>query len=363
MDPNKYLKMMQDENASDLYFKVGSPPCLRIDDKLKFCDKNKLGIQDTETIAKKLTSKEKFEQFLEKRELDTTYSVSGLGRFRINMYIQRGSTAITLRSIKVHVPSFEDLNLPLDVMKQLSACHRGLILITGHAGSGKSTTLASMIDYINTNLAKHIISVEDPIEFLHTDKKSIISQREVATDTESYNEALRHIIRQAPDIIFIGEMRDLESVKIAMMAAETGHLVLSTLHTVNTTQAIERIINYFPPYMHHQVRMQFSLLFAGVVSMRLLPRIDKPGRVPACELMLPSPTVKKLIIEGRTNELISAIEDGAIFKMQSFNQAVMDWCKKGVIDEDTAIANAGNPEDLKLKFSDIFSGKDTHKHS
>ena len=360
MDPNKYLEMMVKENASDLYFKVGSPPYLRIDDKLKACSEDKLGTNDTESVAKKIVDKETFERFIKTRELDTTYSVTGFGRFRVNMYIQRGTVAITLRSIKVEVPSFKELNLPVGVMDRLSSCHRGLILLTGHAGSGKSTSLAAMTDYMNKNFTKHIITVEDPIEFLHTDKKSIISQREVATDTESFNEALRHVIRQAPDVILIGEMRDAETVKIAIMAAETGHLVLSTLHTVDATQTVERIINYFPPYMHEQVRMQFSLLFAGVVSMRLISRADKPGRVPACEIMLPSPTIKKLIHEGRTNQLLAAIEDGAIFKMQTFNQSVMDWFKKGVIDKDTALANAGNPDDLKLKFDDILSGKDTH---
>ena len=327
MDPNKYLEMMVKENASDLYFKVGSPPYLRIDDKLKACSEDKLVANDTESVAKKIADRENFERFIKTRELDTTYSIAGFGRFRVNMYIQRGTIAITLRSIKVEVPSFKELNLPIGVMERLSSCHRGLILITGHAGSGKSTTLAAMTDYMNKNFSKHIITVEDPIEFLH-------------------NEALRHIIRQAPDVILIGEMRDAETVKIAIMAAETGHLVLSTLHTVDATQTVERIINYFPPYMHEQVRMQFSLLFAGVVSMRLISRADKPGRVPACEIMLPSPTIKKLVHEGRTNELIGAIEDGAIFKMKSFNQAVMDWFKKGAIDKDTALANAGNPDDL-----------------
>jgi len=361
MEPQKFLKMMLEENASDLYFKVGSPPCLRANDKLKLCSKDKLKPQDTESIAKKLIGEEGFERFLEEKELDTAYSVAGLGRFRINMYIQRGSVAITLRSIKIEVPSFKELNLPVEVMERLSSWPRGLILITGHAGCGKSTTLAAMIDYINRNFSRHIITIEDPIEFLHPDKKSIISQREVATDTASFNEALRHVIRQTPDVILIGEMRDVVTMRTAIMAAETGHLVLSTLHTVDATQTVERIINYFPPHMHSQVRMQFSFLFAGVISMRLIPRCDKPGRVPACEMMLPSPTIRKLIIEGRTNQLINAIEDGAIFKMQSFNQAVMDWYKKGVIDKEIALENAGNPDELKLKFADILSGKETHR--
>jgi twitching motility protein PilT len=360
MDPQKFLEMMLKESASDLYFKVGCPPCLRVDNRLKFCSKDKLTPLDTENIAKKLVGKERFDKFLAEKDLDTAYSVAGFGRFRANIYMQRGSIAITLRSIKVDVPSFKELNLPVEVMETLSSSPRGLILITGHAGSGKSTTLAAMIDYINTNFTKHIITVEDPIEFLHSDKKSIISQREVISDTASFNEALRHVIRQTPDIILIGEMRDIESVQIAVMAAETGHLVLSTLHTVDTTQTVERMINYFPQHMHTQVRMQFALLFAGVISLRLIPRIDKPGRVPACEIMLPTPTIKKFIMEGKPNQLISAIEDGAIFKMQSFNQDVMNWYKKGVIDKETALEYSGNPDELKLKFAEIFSGKDTH---
>ncbi|MFH0731542.1 MAG: PilT/PilU family type 4a pilus ATPase [Candidatus Omnitrophota bacterium] len=361
MDPQNYLKMMLDKGASDLYFKVGSPPCLRVNDELKLCDENRLKPEDTEAVAKKIIGKEKFDEFIQKRELDAAYSVSGVGRFRVNMYIQRGTVSITLRSIKSQISSFAELNLPIDIMQRLSSCQRGLVLITGHAGSGKSTTLAAIIDYINENTARNIITIEDPIEFLHRDKKSIISQREVATDTDSFNVALRHVIRQSPDVILIGEMRDLESIQTAMMAAETGHLVLSTLHTVDTTQTIERIINYFPTHMHHQIRMQFALLFAGVISMRLIPRCDKPGRVPACEIMLPSPTVKKMIHEGRINEIIDAIQDGAIFRMQSFNQALIDWVKKGVVSKESALENASNPDELRLEFADIFSGKKTHE--
>ncbi|MBN1405212.1 MAG: PilT/PilU family type 4a pilus ATPase [Candidatus Omnitrophica bacterium] len=361
MDPNKYLKMMVDKNASDLYFKAGSPPVLRVNDRLEMCGDEKLDTADTENIAKKLIGKEKFEAFLSGKELDAAYSVAGFGRFRMNMYVQRGSVSITLRSIQIKVPGFKELNLPVDVMQQLSACPRGLILITGHAGSGKSTTLAAMVDYINENFSKHIITIEDPIEFLHSDKKSIISQREVYSDTDSFKEALRHVIRQTPDVILIGEMRDVETMQTAIMAAETGHLVLSTLHTVDTRQTIERIVNYFPQYMHGQIRMQFALLFAGIVSMRLVPTADRKGRVPVCEIMLPSPTIKKLIIEGKTDQIDAAIEDGAIVKMQSFNQDLMKWHKKGIIDRETALEYAGNPDELRLKFSEILSGSQTHE--
>jgi twitching motility protein PilT len=271
--------------------------------------------------------------------------------------MQRNSTAITFRSIKIDIPSFSDLNLPVDVMKRLSSEKRGLILITGHAGSGKSTTIASMIDFINSNFEKHIITIEDPVEFVHSDKKSIISQREVGSDTMSFDHALRHIIRQSPDIIFIGEMRDVTTMQTAIMAAETGHLVLSTLHTIDTTQTVDRIINFFPPYTHTQTRMQLSLLLKGVISMRLIPRSDKSGRVPACEIMLSTPTARKMIADGKTDRLISVIEEGKLFGMQSFNQALTEWLSKKVINREIALQYASNADELTLQLKEILPGR------
>lgn len=363
MKINDYLKVMLEKNASDLYFKTASPPCFRIDDKLVVVSNTKLNPSDVEKIVDSVLTEDQRKSFKLIKELDAAYSVPGLGRFRFNVYLQRSTIAITFRSIKIDIPSFEELNLPVDVMEKLSFQRRGLMLITGHAGSGKSTTMAAIIDYINQNLQKHIITIEDPIEFVHSDKKSIISQREVGSDTMSFDHALRHIIRQSPDIIYIGEMRDVATMQTAIMAAETGHLVLSTLHTIDTTQTVDRIINFFPPHTHGQIRMQLSLLLQAVVSMRLVPRADKPGRVPACEIMLSTPTVKKMIAEGKTDRLSTVIEEGELFGMKSFNQALMELLNAGIITKESALSYASNPDELNLRLKDILPGSGSHNHS
>jgi len=360
MKIDDYLKQMLDKGASDLYFKVASPPHFRVNDKLISAETEKLVPFDLDNILDSILTDEQKEHFLLTKELDAAYSVSGLGRFRFNVYLQRGTKALTFRSIKTDIPPFEDLNLPVDVMENLSSQRRGLILITGHAGSGKSTTIASMVDYINNNFDRHIITIEDPIEYVHSDKKSIISQRETGTDTVDFSSALRHVIRQSPDVIVIGEMRDAATMQTAIMAAETGHLVLSTLHTVDATQTVDRIINFFPPYAHNQIRLQLSQLLRGVLSMRLVPRSDKPGRVPACEVMLSTPTIKKYIMEGKSNQLLSVIEEGKLFGMRSFNQAIIEWLNKSIIDQESALNYASNPDELALKLKDILSGGGNH---
>ncbi|MFC1807138.1 type IV pilus twitching motility protein PilT [Candidatus Omnitrophota bacterium] len=357
MDVNKLLGQMLEKNASDLYFKIGSPPFYRIDDILVPVSDKKLVLDDIHKIMDFILTDEQKKHFELTKELDSAYSVPGLGRFRFNLYMQRSTPAFALRSIKIDIPSFEELYLPLKIMKDLFAIPRGLVLVTGHAGSGKSTTIASVLDYINRTQEKHIITIEDPIEFIHSDKKSIISQREIGSDTLSFDHALRHIIRQSPDIIFIGEMRDVATMQTAIMAAETGHLVLSTLHTIDTTQTVDRIISFFPPHMQNQVRMQLSLLLKGVISQRLVPRCDQAGRVPACEIMLSTPTIKKMINEGKTNELITVIEEGKLFGMQSFNQALMHWLHKGVINQEAALTFASNADELALQLKDILPGK------
>ncbi len=356
MKIDDYLKQMLDRGASDLYFKVASPPCFRINDKLTSTESKKIRPTDLDAILDSILTDDQKNRFLSTKELDAAYSISGLGRFRFNVYMQRGTKAITFRSIKIDVPSFNYLNLPVDVMENLSSQYRGLILITGHAGSGKSTTIASMIDYINNNFERHIITIEDPIEFVHSDKKSIISQREIGTDTMDFSSALRHVIRQSPDIIVIGEMRDAATMQTAIMAAETGHLVFSTLHTVDTTQTVERIINFFPAHAHNQIKLQLSQLLKGVLSMRLVPRSDKPGRVPACEVMLATPTIKKYIMEGKSNQLLPLIEEGKLYGMQSFNQALIEWLNKSIISKESALNYASNPDELALKLKDILSG-------
>jgi twitching motility protein PilT len=351
-----YLKQMGAKNASDLYFKSGSPACFRVDDTIVPAGENKLSASDIDSIIGSILSDEQKKRFELTKEFDGAHSIKGVGRFRFNIYIQRGTKAVTFRAVKVDIPLFSELNLPAEVFESLASNRRGLILVTGYAGSGKSTTIAAMIDYINTNFQKHIITVEDPIEFLHSDKKSIISQREVGPDTMDFNSALRHIIRQSPDIIVIGEIRDASAMQTAVMAAETGHLVLSTLHTVDAVQTIDRIINFFPAHAHSQIRMQMSQLLKGIVSMRLVPRSDGPGRVPACEIMLLTPTIKKYISEGKINQLVPLIEDNRALGMCSFNQSLAEWLKKSVISRESAMAYASNPDELTLKLRNILPG-------
>jgi twitching motility protein PilT len=360
MKIDDYLKQMEQRHASDLYFKVGSAPYFRINDNLIPANEVKLEADDLDKIIESVLTDVQKRHFELTKELDGAYSISGLGRFRFNVYMQRGTKALTFRSIKKDIPSFKDLNLPVDTMQKLASQRRGLILVTGHAGCGKSTTIASIIDYINRNFTRHIITIEDPIEFLYSDNKSIISQREVGSDTMDFDSALRHIIRQSPDIIVIGEMRDAATMQTAIMAAETGHLVLSTLHTVDATQTVDRIINFFPAHVHEQVRMQLSQLLRGIISLRLVPRSDKPGRVPACEIMASTPTIKKYIAEGKTNQLMPLLEEGELFGMSSFNQSLLKWLKESVISKESALNYASNPDELSLKLKDILPGSGNH---
>jgi len=351
-----FLKMMIVKEASDLYLKTGSPPCFRVYGKLFPEGDQSLTPDEVLSFAKEILNEEQEKQFRDNLEADIALSVSGVGRFRANVYYQRGSLGIVFRSIKSSVPSFEDLSLPTKVLEDLCHESRGLVLVTGSTGCGKSTTLASMIDYLNNNTEKHILSIEDPIEFVHRDKKSIISQREVGMDTRSYYHALRHMMRQTPDVIHIGDIRDVETMSSAIQAAETGQLVLSTLHTINATQTVERIINFFPPYQHHEVRLQLSLLLKGIISLRLIPRRDGKGRIPACEVMLLTPTIRGLIHDGLTIQVPNFIQDGAIFGMQTFNQALVALYKAGKISLDDARSNADNRDELDLTLKGFHAG-------
>ncbi len=351
-----YLKQMAKKEASDLYLKTGSPPCFRVYGKLQPEGDGTLTVEEVKAYVNEILNEEQKRAFESNLEVDLALSLSGIGRFRANVYLQRGSLGIVFRAIKDSVPSFEALNLPDKVLREL--CHetRGLVLLTGSTGCGKSTTIASMIDYINLNLEKHILTIEDPIEFIHHDKKSIISQREVGMDTRSYYHALRHIMRQTPDIIHIGDIRDVETMSSAIQAAETGQLVLSTLHTINATQTVERIINFFPPYQHHEIRLQLSLLLKGVISLRLIPQQDGGGRIPACEIMRLTPTIRGLIYEGQTLQIPAFIQDGAIFGMQTFNQALVALYRSGKITLEEARNNSDNREELELVLKGFQSG-------
>ncbi|HAW50683.1 TPA: type IV pili twitching motility protein PilT [bacterium] len=348
--------------ASDLYLKVGSPPMMRVAGKIvEFKDQKwkerRLTPQDTEKFAYSVMNEKQRKSFEEKMEQDLAYSVSGLGRFRINIFKQRNSIAMVFRLVPFDIPPFEDLNLP-EVIRDLAETERGIIVVTGVTGSGKSTTLASMVDHINKNRRTHIVTIEDPIEFLHRDNLSIINQREVEMDTLSFADALRHVVRQNPDVIMIGEMRDLPSLQAALSAAETGHFVLTTMHTIDATQTLERIINFFPPYQHNLVRLQLALCLKSVISLRLLPRVDIEGRVPAAEVLVVTPLVKKLIEENKISQITTAIQNGDFYGMQTFNQSLVGLYQRGMITYDDALSASTNPEEFKLNIRGIYSGKD-----
>lgn len=358
MNLEDLLHEMVDREASDLFLKAGARPSMRIDGTVQMTDYEELAVDDLNTLTQELMSEEQYNAFDRLMEMDLALGVRGVGRFRVNIYKQRGSIGMVFRHIKSTTLSFDGLRLP-HAVQDLSEKARGLTLVTGTTGSGKSTTLAAMINHINNNRSCHIVTVEDPIEFLHADNKSIISQREVGFDTQDFNSALKHVLRQSPDVILIGEMRDLETIQTAIQAAETGHLVFSTLHTIDAVQTVERIINYFPAYLHHQIRMEMSLCLNGVVSMRLLPELAGTGRVPAVEIMLGTPTIKKLLFEGRTLELSQYIESGRPVGMQTFNQSLLDLYNNKLIALDVALQFATSPDEFKLAAQGISSGSST----
>ena len=357
MEFHEMLRKMVIEKASDLFIKVGTPPSLRVDGTIHFLDCDELTTQDVMEIYEIIEDSKK-EGFRKKElgDIDTAYEIPGIGRFRVNIFHQRGHLGFVLRHIESNVMTFEDLGLPADTIKKLSANHRGLVLLTGQTGSGKSTTLAAMINYVNQHFNKHIITVEDPIELIFRDRKSIIDQREIGTDVSDFLTALKMAMRQSPDVILIGEMRDRETMEAALSAAETGHLVFSTLHTVNATQTIERIINFFPPHQHSLIRMQLSLVLKGVISQRLIPKKSESGRVPAIEMMITSPTVSELLAQGKTPELYNAVKEGGYFGCQTFNQSLKKLYQDDHIDLDHAMAYADNPDELKLEIKGIYKG-------
>ncbi len=360
MQINDLLKEAYRRNASDLHLKVGSPPIMRIDGELVPLEgMNRISQEDAVKIASTVMSPSQRELFKRKLDIDLAYSVPGLGRFRCNVFIQRGTIGLVFRVIPMKVPTIDELNLP-EVLKKIALEPRGLILVTGTTGSGKSTTLASMIDHINTNRTYNIITIEDPIEYLHRDKKSIINQREVGSDTESFSKALRAALRQDPDVVLVGEMRDFETIQTALIAAETGHLVLSTLHTTDATETINRIIAVFPPYQHKQVRIQLASVLKAVISMRLVPRADGNGRVPAVEVMITTETIKDCILDPEKTKLIpDVIAKGKIhYGMQTFDQSLYDLYKGGLITYEEALRRASNPDDFALKVKGIQSTTD-----
>ena len=351
------LKIAVERRASDLHLKVGGPPVLRIDERLiPLQEQPRLSADDTIAMAFSIMNSKQKEKFREHNELDLAYSVAGLGRFRANVFQQRSTVAIVLRVIPVKILGIAELNLP-PILERLAMEPRGMILVTGTTGSGKSSTLAAMIEYINSNRTGHIITIEDPVEFLHKDKKCLVNQREVGIDTEGFSMALRSALRQDPDIILVGEMRDYDTISTALVAAETGHLVMSTLHTIDATETIHRIISVFPPYQQKQVRLQLASVIKGIISQRLVPRADGRGRVPAVEVMIATQTIREAIVDSDKTRKIPEVIAASVsqYQMQTFDQSLMKLYRNGLITYEEALMRSSNPDDFALRVRGIES--------
>ena len=357
---NDLLKLAIEKRASDLHLKVGSHPVLRVNGELTaVVDHRRLQTEDTLNMAFSVMNNRQKQKFKESFDVDVAYSVPGLGRFRCNVFQQRGTVGLVVRLIPLKIQTIRELLLPAALTK-IADEQRGLILCTGATGSGKSTTLAALIDYINSEKTSHIVTVEDPIEFLHRDKRSIVNQREIEVDALNFASAIRAALRQDPDVILVGEMRDYETIETAITAAETGHLVFSTLHTLDATETINRIISVFPPHQQKQIRLQLSGVLKAVISMRLVPRADGHGRVPAVEVMIATPFIRDCIINKDKTKLIhEAIAAGVSqYGMQTFDQSIFQLYKKELITYDEALRRASNPDEFKLKIQGIQSTSD-----
>lgn len=346
MELHDLLNLMVRKKASDLHITVGLAPQLRIDGRLEaLTEFPPLTPQDTARLSFSVLSEEQKKKFCEEKELDTSIGIKDLGRFRINMYQQRSSIGMAIRLIPFKIPDLDELGLP-KAAKIFSEKTNGLVLITGATGSGKSTTLASMIEYINSRRSSHIISIEDPIEYLHKHKKSTINQRELGTDTASFHDAIKHVFRQDPNIILIGELRDLDTIRGALTLAETGHLIFGTLHTIDAVHAINRMIDVFPAYQQQQVRIQLSMVLVGVIVQQLIPRKDQKGRMLAAEVMNVIPAIQNLIRENNLHQIYSLIQMGKKYEMCTMNQSLAELYNKDMITWEEAYSRSANPQEL-----------------
>ncbi|BDI32246.1 twitching motility protein PilT [Capsulimonas corticalis] len=340
------IRLSAQKKASDLFIKANSPPAMRISGRIQPLDEPPLTAEETRTLAYSVMTHEQIGRFEHRHELDLAFEVEGVCRIRCNVYQQRGTMGLVCRLIPLKIFSLEQLGMP-SVIGDTTKNRQGLILVTGPTGSGKSTTQAAMIDLINSTRRTNIITVEDPIEFVHPDKMSIVSQREVGLDTDSFHDALKYSLRQNPDILLIGEMRDIETMNVALAAAETGHLVFSTLHTASAAETLDRIINMYPPQDRDMLCLRLSGSLKGVISQKLVPRADGTGRVGAVETMIATPTIIKLIEEGRASQLYGAIAEGNFWGMQTMNQCLLKYFRAGLISEEEAISYAGNVTEMK----------------
>lgn len=348
-----FLELVNDaisRNASDIHITVGIPPTIRVNGELQSIGEKALMPPDTENLVMQALDDKQKERLQEKGELDLSFSAKGIGRLRINAFKQRSSYSMAIRIVNLTIPSMDDLGLP-PIVKQLSEKRRGLILVTGPTGSGKSTTLASMIDQINHERSGHILTLEDPIEYLHKHNKSIVNQREIGLDSDNFSNALRASLRQDPDVILVGEMRDLETISIAITAAETGHLVLSTLHTLGAAKTIDRVIDVFPPHQQQQVRTQLSSVLQGIVSQQLLPTKDNKGRVAAFEIMVGTPAIRSLIREGKTHQIQTMLQTGTKYGMETMDMFLLKLFKQGKISSESLLSYAVD-KDMILRFTE-----------
>lgn len=340
------LRLMVERNASDLHVCVGSPPVLRVDEDLIHTEFPPLSPAETKAAAFSLLSPEQIAAFERQREMDMSFGISGLGRFRVNVFLQRGSVSAAIRLLPHHIRDFGECGLPAHILEELCRRKKGLVLITGATGSGKSTTLASMVEWINNQRQCHVITVEDPIEYVYTNKKAIIDQREIGTDTHNFANALKHILREDPNVILIGEMRDLETIESALNIAETGHLVLATLHTSDAVQTVNRIVDVFPAHQQQQVRIQLSFVLLSVVTQQLIPKATSSGRVLAVEIMVANSAVRALIREGKSHQLYSVIQTSQREGMRTMNQSLADLYQKKAITYEEAIARSHDAEEF-----------------
>lgn len=359
MNIKRVLERMIEERASDLHIKAGTPPTIRVDGRLFPLDEPTPSQKELEAVVEQILTVRQRQIFEDLREIDFAFSIPGLCRFRSNFYQQRGTIAMAFRQIPFGVPSLEELGLPAQ-LGEIIMKPRGLILVTGTVGTGKSTTMASMVQYVNTTCEKNVISIEDPIEFLHKDDRSLISQREVGLDTASFHDGLKYILRQDPDLIMIGEIRDIETMRVAIMAADTGHLVLASLHTPDAAQTINRIVSFFPLQEHEEVRYLLASNLLAVVSMRLIPHRSGQGRVPATEIMINTPTVKEYIMDSAKTPMIhKAIAEGVNqYGMQSFDQALMSLYKRELVSYEDALRFSTSPSEFDLRVRGIHAASD-----
>jgi twitching motility protein PilT len=353
------LQELIQRNASDLHLKVGRPPTLRVNGELEPLGRPPMRPEDLKALAEQLMTPRQVKQFAEEKECDFAIGVPGIGRFRVNVYQQRGSLCYAMRAIPYQARTIAELNLP-PVLEEIAMKPRGLVLVTGITGSGKSTALAGMIQHVNEHRRANIITIEDPIEFLHRDINCHINQREVGTDTATFGQALRRVLRQDPDIVLIGEIRDIETLDTALKAADTGHLVFSTLHTTDATQTINRVLSFYPPHQQAEVRFSLATALQAVVSLRLVPRADKPGRIPACEILINTAAVRDNIRDmNATLNIPDLIKEGTVqYGMQSFDQSLMGWYTKGIISYESAVFFATSPGEFALRVQGVAGTSD-----